>query len=191
MAGEVATRAGVLVARGTVIAVVMDRSGSMLIMKEEMRAAFAQFIARQQDAPRTCAVNLYQFDDRFETVYEGVLLEAVPPLELEPRGGTALNDAIASAINAVDRASPRNVIMVIITDGEENSSREYGGNSGAAKVASLIRRRRAEGWEFVFLGAGLDDIAKNAGLSAMSFGEPRPALSAASEIALRKRAGES
>jgi hypothetical protein len=182
----------VLVPRGTtLIAVVMDRSGSMEAIKEEMQAAFADFIATQRTAAGACVVSLFQFDNRFETVYEAIPLAEVPPLELVPRSGTALNDAIANAITTVRRADPDSVVMVVITDGEENDSREYKGGEGAQKIARLIRHRKlADGWEFVFLGAGLDDIAAAAGLTALPLGSPAAALSSAGEVALRERAGD-
>jgi uncharacterized protein with von Willebrand factor type A (vWA) domain len=187
MSQQITSRGGVLVARGTVIAVVMDRSGSMLACREEMISAFAQFIANQQDTPRSCLVSLYQFNDQFEAVYEGVTLEAVPPLTLEPAGGTALYDAIAAAVTATERTRPVKVIMVIITDGADNSSREFKGSRGAQQITSIIRRRKLEGWEFVFIGADLENIATTAGSRAMPFGSPKTALSSASELVLRKR----
>jgi len=160
-------------------------------IREEMQAAFGKFIDGQRQDPGACAVSLYQFSDKTEVVYEGVPLAAVPPLELEPRGGTALHDAIASAIISVRKADPDRVIMVIITDGEENASREYKGVEGARKVGGMIARRQAaDGWEFVFLGAGLDDIAAAAGARVLPFTSAAAAMSSAGELALRGRAGE-
>jgi Mg-chelatase subunit ChlD len=183
------TRAAVLVPRGTtLIAVVMDRSGSMEAIRNEMETAFAEFIGGQRRASGACAVSLYQFDDSFEAVYEGVPLAAVPSLKLDPRGSTALHDAIARAITTVRKADPDHVVMVIITDGEENASREYKGAEGARKIGQMIMRRKlADGWEFVFLGAGLDDIAAAAGSRAIPITSVGPALSSAGEIALAIR----
>lgn len=185
------TPAGLVPRGATLIAVVMDRSGSMAACQDEMAAAFGEFITAQRRAPGACAVSLYQFDDRFEPVYEAVPLAAVPPLVLDPRGGTALHDAIASAITNVRRADPDRVIMVIITDGDENSSQEFKGAEGTQKIAQMIRRRQAaDGWEFIYLGAGLDDIATATGARALPFISPGAALSTAGELALRERVEE-
>jgi len=187
------TRPSSLMPRGTtLIAVVMDRSASMEPCREEMRAAFAEFIAGQRTAPGACAVSLYQFDDQFEAVYQALPLEAVPPLVLEPRGGTALHDAVAKAIITVRRdADPDHVIMVIITDGAENSSKEYEGEQGARKITGMISRRQAaDGWEFIYLGAGLQGIASAAGGRALPFGSPAAAMSSAGELALRERTAQ-
>lgn len=46
-------------------------------------------------------------------------------------------------------------MFVIITDGEENSSREH----SAEKVKAMIEEGKTYGWEFVFLGANIDAVA--------------------------------
>ena len=87
-------------------------------------------------------------------------------------GATALYDAIGYAIHKIDsvqRHTHRNhraekVMMVIITDGYENSSREY----SLPRIKSMITAKEEAGWEFVFLGANIDaaEVAGEFGISA-------------------------
>lgn len=93
-------------------------------------------------------------------VFENVNLQEVGPLSREsykPNGGTNLYDAIGLTIERVSRQlegqdTVPNVLVVIITDGEENASREY--NLDAVK--KLIQAKEQEGWTFVYLGANQD-----------------------------------
>jgi hypothetical protein len=73
----------------------------------------------------------------------------------QPGGNTALNDAIGITVRKVEADQPKvdKVVTVIMTDGEENSSREWTHDA----VRGLIEQKETEGsWTFVFLGAGLD-----------------------------------
>jgi uncharacterized protein YegL len=73
----------------------------------------------------------------------------------QPGGNTALNDAIGITVRKVEADQPKvdKVVTVIMTDGEENSSREWTYDA----VRGLIEQKEKEGsWTFVFLGAGLD-----------------------------------
>lgn len=144
------------------VAVVLDRSGSMQSVKADTEGGLKAFLAAQHDTPGQTTVSLYQFNTEYEAVYENLPLGAVPEFELHPRGGTALLDAIGRTIAAVKaqiKATPEDdrpgeVILVILTDGEENSSREY----KLPTVKELIEKRRAKGWQVVFLGADQDAI---------------------------------
>lgn len=76
-----------------------------------------------------------------------------------PSGNTPLYDAVGRTIVATDKAlaaaeptdRPR-VVMVIITDGEENASQEF----SRGMIQSMISEREKQGWGFVFLGANQD-----------------------------------
>lgn len=149
--------------------ILLDRTGSMSPLKQETETAFDHFIADQRTATAELGddvrVSLAQFDayneqPPVEVVYEDVPLAEVPPLKLDPRGSTPLNDAMGSTIVQVrahlDRLDvkrrPAKVIFVTITDGEENASREY----KLEQVKALVGAETANGWDFVFLGVGID-----------------------------------
>ena len=148
----------------TDITVVLDRSGSMVSIAGDMRGGFDSFIRKQREIPGDCRVTLVQFDDKYDTVYTALPVHVVPPLVLEPRGSTALLDAVGRTINATGRRlhqmsegdRPSQVLFVIITDGEENASHEFLGD----KVATMTKHQREQyKWEFIYLGANQDAFA--------------------------------
>jgi uncharacterized protein YegL len=154
----------------TEIVFIVDRSGSM---KErnfdaEMRNAFDFFIDKQKDALGDCKVTLTQFDNKYDVVYASKPIAEVPPLVLEPRGGTALLDAIGRTINETgvrlaampEEKRPSRVMIIIVTDGEENASQEYQGDKGRARILTMIKHQEETyKWDFIFLGANQDAIA--------------------------------
>lgn len=142
----------------TEIVVVLDRSGSMSNMVTDAKGGFATMIEEQKKLGQDCLVTLVQFDDQHEMVYGRKKITEVPPLELVPRGSTALLDAIGRTIHQVEaglKMDPyRKVIFVIITDGQENASVEF--NLG--QVRKLIEGQKD--WSFLFLGANIDAFAE-------------------------------
>ena len=146
----------------TKIIFVIDRSGSMSNIAKDMEGGFKSFIEQQKKENfGQCDVSLYQFDDKYDAVFENVNLSDVPSYSLIPRGGTAMNDAICKTINTVGETlskmnesdRPDRVLFVIITDGQENSSKEYSGQ----QVKDLIKRQTEQySWTFTYLGANQD-----------------------------------
>jgi len=148
------------------IYVLLDRSGSMEAMAEQVVAGFNRLLAEQAADGHDARMTLVQFDDQDpgEVVLDAVPIAEVLPLRrrnFEPRGMTPLLDATGAIIGrASTRAAelleadePREQILVVtITDGEENHSREFRRD----RIVELVRAKEAEGWVFVFLGAGLD-----------------------------------
>lgn len=159
----------------THISMVLDRSGSMASCADDTRGGFNAFIEEQKKQPGEATLTLTQFDDVIETVHSGIPLRDVPTLRFEPRGMTALLDAIGKAINTTgqwlsakpEHERPEKVVFVILTDGHENASREF----TRAKVFEMIRHQETNyRWQFVFLGANQDAIKAGAdlGISAQS-----------------------
>jgi Mg-chelatase subunit ChlD len=150
------------------IVVVLDRSGSMHAVKSDTEGGLVAFLEAQKEIAGDTRVSLYQFSTLYEPVYENLALADVPAHRLEPRGNTALLDAIGRTINAVKaqikvmdtEERPGEVVLVILTDGAENSSREF----TLPEVKKLIEKRRAKGWQVVFLGADQDAITVAAGM---------------------------
>ena len=155
----------------TDITIVLDRSGSMESTRTDAEGGFNNFITEQNKLPGKCLVSLHQFDDKFETVYEGKPLSEVPKLSLIPRNLTALLDAVGRTVIATgdrlrkisETERPGKVIFIIITDGCENASKEY----TREKVKELIEHQRTEySWQFVFIGADANTFneAQNLGI---------------------------
>lgn len=157
----------------THIYAVLDRSGSMQSIKTDTEGGFNAFMAEQAKQPGTCKVTLAQFDTDYDIVYQDILVTEVPPLELVPRGSTALLDAVGKTIVTAGESlaklseddRPASVIFAILTDGHENASREY----NWAQVKDMITTQRDQySWLFKFFGADLDavDVAANMGIAA-------------------------
>lgn len=153
----------------THLAVLLDRSGSMHSIKTDTEGGFAAFIEQQLATPGRCDVTLAQFDDVYEEVYVAKPLASVPPLDLRPRNSTALLDAIGRLVTSTGERlaalpeddRPGSVLVVIMTDGLENASREY----TKPVIRQLIEQQETTyGWTFVYLGANQDAIAVGEGL---------------------------
>jgi len=144
----------------THLTLVVDRSGSMSSVREEAEAGINALVAQQFALPGELTVTLSQFDNVFDTVQR---MSTSPfTYDLEPRGMTALLDAVGMEIarTGQDLASlpeqerPGRVLLVVVTDGHENSSHEY----SVERVRSMLKVQREQyGWEVRFLGA--DDAA--------------------------------
>ncbi len=110
-----------------------------------------------------------QFDTDYEFIHKGVAIGSVPKFKLVPRGSTALLDAVGRAINetgarlgAIDESQrPGLVVFVIVTDGAENSSKEF----TRPKIREMIEHQQsAYKWQFTFLAANQDAFAEAATL---------------------------
>lgn len=157
----------------TDITFVLDRSGSMVAIKDETIGGFNQLLADQRKLGQDVRVTLYRFDDQHETLYNARPVAEAPdltPYTFVPRGFTALNDAIGQAIvktgarlAAMDEDQrPGKVLFVVLTDGGENASHEY----RTRDIARMVKHQTATyGWDFTFIGANQD-----AYLTAASFG---------------------
>jgi len=147
----------------TDITVILDRSGSMVSIKEDMEGGLNSFFEQQKEVGGLCKVSLYQFDTEYETIFEDRDITDVPSIKIEPRGGTALLDAIGKTVNSRglhfstinESKRPGKVIVLIITDGQENSSVEF----SRSKIYEMITlQRETYNWQFIFLGSNQDAI---------------------------------
>jgi hypothetical protein len=150
------------------VQVVLDRSGSMGAIRGSTIEGFNAFLTEQRRLPGA-RFGLTQFDHDgghpcIDVVYVDVPIEQVASLTeatYQPRGGTPLYDAIGVTIAALERRVPAGkVVFVIVTDGEENQSREWTHQA----IFDRIAGKRADGWEFVFMGANVDAYATSASM---------------------------
>lgn len=148
----------------TDVTVVLDRSGSMESIRSEMEGGFASFVRKQQALPGHCLLTMVQFDgEAIEVCYTGRPLADVGHLGLEPRGMTPLLDATAFSIRATgqrlaglaESERPGQVLVLIITDGQENDSVE---TTVDALRQMIEHQRERYQWEFIYLGANVDAL---------------------------------
>ena len=173
----------------TAMLLVIDRSGSMSSIRDDMVGGMQALLAAQASHPGMLTVDVVTFDDVMEWQHSFADPKDVV-IELVPRGMTALNDALGAAIGQFgqklaelpEHARPGVVTVVVVTDGEENSSREW----TAEKVREAVKHQQETyQWDFVFLGANQDAAlsASRIGISpdaAMSYAAAPAAVQATS-----------
>lgn len=141
----------------------LDRSGSMQAIRDDIIGGFDAFIAEQRRTPGRCVVSLAQFDDQYEEVYADKPIVEVPSLDLVPRGMTAMLDAIGRLINTAgsrlaalpEDHRPGNVVVGIMTDGLENSSKEFTREQVRAMIST---QSKDYDWTFLYMGANQDAV---------------------------------
>lgn len=151
---------------------ILDRSGSMSGLERDTIGGFNSLLNKQkQDKKNEAWLTTVLFDHDYELLHHRVPLQSVSEItekEYFVRGNTALLDAIGKTIiqikNDVKDKKNHRVLFVIITDGEENSSKEF----TLKKVKDLVEAQQKEQWEFLFLGANIDaiSVANSVGISA-------------------------
>ena len=147
---------------------ILDRSGSMSGLEKDTIGGYNSMLEKQKKTEKGKAyVTTVLFDDKYELLHDGVLLDKMKPItekEYYVRGSTALLDAVGKTISQVKanqnslkkNQRAKKILFVIITDGEENASREY----TAEKVKKMIQeQKKTEKWEFLFLGANIDAVS--------------------------------
>ena len=150
----------------TEIVCIIDKSGSMDSVRKDAIGGFNSFIDSQKKVPGDAVLSLILFDTAYEVCYEGKNIQEVLDLNdasYVPCGCTALLDAVGKAINSTgtrlsnmpEQDRPSKVIFVILTDGEENSSREF----TKARINNMITHQKdIYKWEFIYLAANQDAI---------------------------------
>jgi len=154
----------------THVLMVVDMSGSMQPLAEDVRGGFNAYVdGLRADTDQRYRLTAAVFDDVYELLYTGMKLANVPALDeanYRPRGMTALLDAVGKTIVEFERRVPNladgdRVLLVVQTDGQENSSTEF----RREQIADMIREREAGGrWSCLFLGAGPDAWAQAGGM---------------------------
>ena len=148
----------------------LDRSGSMASVAEDVIGGFNYFLAEQAAHAGECRMTVVQFDseDPFEVIADGKKPDDVPELNdsvYQPRGLTPLYDAMGELIKRADKRiakrakaekSAEDQLVVVFTDGLENDSRRY----DRLKVFELVKKRQDDGWTFVFMGANQDSYTE-------------------------------
>lgn len=136
----------------THIICILDRSTSMWGLRESVISNFNKFLKEQQDIEGKAALTLVLFDTEIQTLYDRVPLEQINPLtsnQYFTQGMTAMYDAIGQTLH--EMRNEKKAIVLIHTDGEENSSTEYNESSVKEQVKGLKKN-----WEFIYAAGGID-----------------------------------
>lgn len=153
----------------TEIAFILDQSGSMDSIKAGTLEGVNAFLDQQkrENAAYPVRLSLTLFSTKIEARHSSIPVTEVPSLNdttYLPDGGTALLDAIGITIDSLGKRladtpeaeRPGKVIVAIMTDGEENSSRQFTWEQISEKIKHQTDVYK---WEFLFLGANQDAIA--------------------------------
>ncbi|KIL50700.1 hypothetical protein KP77_13200 [Jeotgalibacillus alimentarius] len=150
----------------TELVFILDKSGSMSGLESDTIGGYNSMLEKQIMIKGDCNITTILFDHTYELLHDRMDIREVSPLkekDYQIGGSTALLDAVGRTLHkminvqkvAETDARTEKVMFVMITDGEENSSREY----SAGTIKALIEQQKTEyGWEFVFLGANLDAV---------------------------------
>lgn len=154
------------------VVVVVDETGSMLSAAADTIKNLNGYLDEQASREKKVLVSVYTFNsdtgvvERFRSVNAKeaprlslVSTEAKEKLLYTPAGMTPLYDAIGKVIGLETDDVP--TLLVIQTDGGENSSREF----HHAAIVELIKKKEEDGWTFVFLMA---DIARETAINVSS-----------------------
>ncbi|MGD1902062.1 MAG: VWA domain-containing protein [Geitlerinemataceae cyanobacterium] len=177
----------------THLTVILDRTGSMQSIRDDTIGGFNAFLSEQQGQPGRATLTLVQFDsqDPYEVIHHFKAIEEVPDLTREtfvPRASTPLLDAIGRGINDLEQTlsrqveanRPARIVVAIVTDGQENASKEFDRQT----IEKMMADKQAADWQFVFLSADLaaigDAIAGGVKpAAAMAFDKTKEGASAA------------
>lgn len=149
----------------TAIMIVLDESPSMSSARAETIEGFNLFLAEQKKNPKPATLSLVKFHGQYGVAYIDKPLQDVEPLTdrtYAPGGsGTALYDSVGRGILELgerlaklpEAERPDKVLFVIITDGEENMSREM----TLDRVQAMVKEQTEKySWTFLFMGADID-----------------------------------
>jgi Mg-chelatase subunit ChlD len=154
---------------------VLDESGSMGVIKDKTISCVNEYINSLLPQGKMCHITLVKFrQDDISFICEDVPVKDVPKLDYnryKPNGGTPLLDAVGKTIKAtqaqIDKAKDKpDILFIVMTDGEENSSREY----NQKQIIDMISEKEKVGWTFVYLGANQDSWASASGIGYASRG---------------------
>ena len=149
----------------TELVFILDRSGSMSGLESDTIGGFNSMVEKQKKEDGTALISTVLFNQVSTVVHDRADVRTIDPLTEETYtvgGCTALLDAVGDAVHHIKNVHkyirpedvPAHTMFVITTDGMENASRRY----TADKVREMIEKQKAQGWEFLFLGANIDAV---------------------------------
>jgi uncharacterized protein YegL len=188
---------------------ILDDSGSMQSCRDNTIAGFNEYLAGQKtDAENTkieTFVSLYKFDgSSVKCTIDHVNIKDVTPLDrnsYNPQGGTNLLDALGGVLmkinerlSSVKKADRESIVVTVLTDGEENSSRTFRNED----IKVMVEKAEGKNWGFMFLGANINAFHTSSALgfnvnNTVQFNNNSAAnaIRTASEVTSRMKSGYS
>ena len=163
------------------ICFVLDESGSMYNSVDDVIGGFQKLIDEQKGEKNgECIISLYRFSNTVKKDYIGKPVGEVPRLTYSPWGCTAMNDGVGTAIDEIGKwlsdmdesERPSKNMIVIMTDGKENASKEYDFDVVKGKIK---HQEEKYSWTFVYMGTNLQDLkdANRLGIKMRSVSDSR------------------
>lgn len=140
---------------------VIDESGSMSRSIDDVKGSIKNVIEEQKkEKDGSCSISLFRFGTDVTKDFVGKDINEIDEIKYEPRGMTSMNDGIGIAIDETgkwlsdmkEEDRPSKNLIVIMTDGQENNSKEY----SLAKVKEMIKHQEEKyNWSFIYMGADI------------------------------------
>lgn len=161
---------------------ILDKSGSMLSLKNDTIGSYNSLLKEQKKEKGECIVSTVLFNNKTHVLHDRVNIKDVDLLTSEdysPCGSTSLYDSVCETVDRIGKSlsetpedeRPPKVMVVIITDGQENSSVEFTAQNTKDRIE---HQKNKYNWDFNFIGANIDTKLEASkigidGLSAMSY----------------------
>ena len=140
---------------------ILDESGSMSSSIDDVKGSIKSVIDEQKkEKDGTCSISLFRFGTNVTKDFVGKDINEIDEIKYEPRGVTSMNDGIGTAIDEIgkwlsdmkEEDRPSKNLIVIMTDGKENNSKEY----SLSKVKEMIKHQEEKyNWSFIYMGADI------------------------------------
>jgi len=145
------------------IVFILDKSGSMSGTESDTAGGFNSLIEKQKEEFEKAWVTTWFFSEKAQLLHDRVPIQNIKPMNLRDiniGGNTALYDAVGFAIYRIESIQrrlreedrPDFTLFAIMTDGYENASRHLNNSD----IRELIEKKKKDGWEFLFMAAGID-----------------------------------
>lgn len=153
--------------------ILLDRSGSMSSLWAEALGSINAYVKKLADDKINTGVTLATFDLNSASISFDIVRDRITPStwkpvsseDADPRGSTPLNDAVGKIVALAKAGNYDKVAIIIMTDGQENASREL----TVTQAKALLDDCRSKNWQVIFLGANFDNAAQATGYGNSAF----------------------
>ena len=133
--------------------ILLDRSGSMATLWNEALGSVNSYVEKLK---RTDKIQVAVFDNEYDVIRDCKVKDwdNITNEDAQPRGMTALYDSVGKIMASAEEDDAKKTVLVVMTDGFENASREF----TQAAIKARVKQFEDKNWEVVFLGANFDAV---------------------------------